>query len=131
MVTNQYARGWTDRNRKGECFLVTVLTVGLHPNTVDFTNYPDQNEATLTARINAGMAALREAGLDDAERKVRECVAGQAFQAVMIGAGVRMAPELTPLFERLVNVLNEVAPGVRFCFNTSPETTIDALRRVT
>jgi hypothetical protein len=26
-------------------------------------------------------------------------------------------------------VLVEIAPGIRFCFNTSPETTIDALRR--
>jgi hypothetical protein len=48
----------------------------------------------------------------------------------MIGAGVRMAPEHTALFERLVNVINEVSPGVTFCFNTTPDTTIDALRRV-
>jgi len=41
----------------------------------------------------------------------------------MIGAGVRMVPEHTELFERLVNVINEVAPGISFCFNTSPEST--------
>jgi len=35
----------------------------------------------------------------------------------MIGAGVRMVPEHTELFERLVNVINEVAPGISFCFN--------------
>jgi hypothetical protein len=42
---------------------------------------------------------------------------------------VRMVPEHTELFERLVNVINEVAPGISFCFNTSPESTIEALRR--
>lgn len=47
----------------------------------------------------------------------------------MIGGGVRMLPEHTLLFERLVNVLLEASPGIRLCFNSSPETTIDALRR--
>jgi hypothetical protein len=47
----------------------------------------------------------------------------------MIGAGVRLAAEHTLLFERLVNVVVELVPGIRWCFNTSPETTIDALRR--
>jgi hypothetical protein len=119
---------------------VTVLTVGIHPSAVDYSHYPDLDEATLTARIEAGMAALREAGFDvvscqvsadpdEAERAVRETVGTQKIEVAMIGAGVRMAAEHTVLFERLVNVLNEVAPGVVFRFNTTPETTIDALRR--
>ena len=47
----------------------------------------------------------------------------------MIGAGLRMVAEHTLLFERLVNLLNQLVPGIVFCFNTSPETTVDALRR--
>ncbi|WP_175647761.1 hypothetical protein [Streptomyces cyaneochromogenes] len=47
----------------------------------------------------------------------------------MIGGGVRMLPENTLLFERLVNVLTEEAPGIRLCFNTTPEDTVEALRR--
>ncbi|MBB4957634.1 hypothetical protein [Micromonospora polyrhachis] len=66
---------------------------------------------------------------DEAEARVRECVAAGPFRVAMIGAGVRMAPEHTLLFERLVNVLTESQPGISFCFNTSPEGTIDALRR--
>lgn len=118
----------------------TVLTLGLHPSAVDFSNYPGLTEEVLTARIAAGEAALREAGFDivpcqiptdpdEAERKVRECVAARPVQVVMIGAGLRMAAEHTPLFEQVVNLLNELVPGIVFCFNTSPETTIDALRR--
>ena len=94
----------------------------------------------MTARIDAGDAALRAAGFDfvacrvpatpdEAEAVVRDCAGSRSFGVVMIGAGVRMAPEHTELFERLVNVVNEVAPGISFCFNTSPESTIDALRR--
>lgn len=118
----------------------TVLSIGLHPSAVDYSRYPQLDEATLTARIAAGETALREAGFDlvscqlpadpdAAEAKLRECLAGREFRVAMIGAGVRMAPEHTLLFERLINVTSELVPGIRFCFNTSPETTIDALRR--
>ncbi|MEU5869626.1 hypothetical protein ABZ815_51285 [Nonomuraea sp. NPDC047529] len=51
-----------------------------------------------------------------------------SFGVTMIGAGVRTIPEHTLLSERLINVLATAAPGIRFCFNTSPETTIDAIR---
>ncbi|WP_220139007.1 hypothetical protein [Nocardia sp. GTS18] len=118
----------------------TVLSIGLHPSAVDYSRYPQLDEATLTARIAAGENALREAGFDivtcqvpadpdAAEATLRDCATGRPFGVAMIGAGVRMAPEHTVLFERLINVATEIAPGIRFCFNTSPETTIDALRR--
>jgi hypothetical protein len=41
----------------------------------------------------------------------------------------RPPPENTLLFERLINVLVAQAPGIRFAFNTAPETTVDAIRR--
>ncbi|MEU8899629.1 hypothetical protein AB0C65_27475 [Nocardia sp. NPDC048505] len=118
----------------------TVLSVGLHPSAVDYSRYPGLDEAMLTARIEAGEAALRAASFDlvscqlpadpeAAETRLRECLSQGVFRVAMIGAGVRMAPEHTLLFERLVNALIEGAPGIRLCFNTSPETTIDALRR--
>jgi hypothetical protein len=119
---------------------ITILSVGLHPSAIDYDRHPGLDEATMTARIDAGDAALRAAGFDfvacrvpatpdDAEAVVRDCASSRPFGVVMIGAGVRMAPEHTELFERLVNVINEVAPGISFCFNTSPESTIEALRR--
>jgi hypothetical protein len=40
---------------------------------------------------------------------------------VMIGGGIRMIPEYTELFERIINVCNAESPGITFCFNTSPE----------
>jgi hypothetical protein len=117
-----------------------VLSIGLHPSAVDCSRYPGLDEATLAARIEAGEAALAAAGFDvvscrlpaaphEAEAQLRHRAAGRSFEVAMIGAGVRMAPEHTLLFERIVNVLNEIQPGIRFSFNTSPETTIDALRR--
>lgn len=119
---------------------MTVLSIGLHPNAVDYAKHPGLDEATLTARIEAGEGKLRAAGFDfvscqvpadpdEAELKLRDCARSGAFDVAMIGAGLRAAPEHTLLFERLVNVLGDVSPGIVFCFNTSPEDTVDALRR--
>jgi hypothetical protein len=120
---------------------VRILTLGLHPSAIDFSRYPGIDEATLTARIEAAHATLRESGFDvvscqvtaspdEAEEQVREVLATNQVEAAMIGAGVRMAAEHTLLFERLVNLLVRSVPGIVFSFNTSPETTIEALRRL-
>ncbi|MEV8608013.1 hypothetical protein AB0383_08765 [Amycolatopsis sp. NPDC051373] len=121
---------------------MAILSLGLHPGALDYSRHPGLDEATLTARITAGETAVRDAGFDlvpchvpadpdAAEQQVRDCLAANPVTAAMIGAGVRMAAEHTLLFERLVNVVVELVPGIRFCFNTSPESTLDALRRVT
>lgn len=118
----------------------TVLSLGLHPTAVDLSRHPEITPEVLAVRIAAGDAAIREAGfdvvpclvtadLDEAERRVRECLAARPVQVAMIGAGLRMVGEHTLLFERILNLLNELVPGIVFCFNTSPETTLDALRR--
>lgn len=97
-------------------------------------------EASLTARIERGNAALRDAGFDvtlcqvgtspgTAEQLIRDALEGASFGLAMIGGGIRMIPENTELFERIVNVLHEVSPGIRLCFNTTPDNTVDALRR--
>lgn len=118
-----------------------VLSIGVHPRALDYSRMPDGiDEAALTARVEAGNAALRESGFDvvaclidtspdHAEATVREHLGRNAFGLAMIGGGVRMLPENTLLFERLLNVLTEAAPGIRLCFNTSPENTVEALRR--
>ena len=100
----------------------------------------DIDEASLTARIERGNAALREAGFDvalcqldtspdAAEEQLRAHLRDARFGLAMIGGGIRMIPEHTELFERIVNVLSEVSPGIRLCFNTAPDNTVDALRR--
>jgi hypothetical protein len=120
--------------------MTKILTIGLHPGTIDYTAFPGLDEARLTARVEQGEAALRAAGLDtvsclvaadpdEAEKTLRARLPEGPFGLAMIGGGVRMLPQYTLLFERLINVLVETSPGIRFCFNTSPETTIDAIRR--
>lgn len=113
-----------------------VLTIGLHPKVLDYSRFPDLDEPKLLARIETGHAAMRAAGFDavscligtepdDAEREIRAHLAEGPIAVAMIGGAIRMMPEHTVLFERIVNLLS----GAVFCFNTSPETTVDALRR--
>ncbi|MGW2521400.1 hypothetical protein ACWC09_31160 [Streptomyces sp. NPDC001617] len=118
-----------------------MLCIGLHPRGLDYSRMPDGlDEAAFTARVEAGNAALREAGFDTvqcwidtspdrAEVAVRKQLQERAFGLAIIGAGVRLLPENTLLFERLVNVLTEMAPSIRLCFNTAPENTVEVLRR--
>ncbi|MDR7167147.1 hypothetical protein J2W56_000865 [Nocardia kruczakiae] len=117
-----------------------ALTIGLHPRALDYSRFPDLNEEQLTARVDAANAALRDtefditpclvsASPDEAEADLRAVLANRSFDLVMVGGAVRAVPEYTLLFERVINLVAEAAPGIRFCFNTSPETTLDALRR--
>lgn len=117
-----------------------ALTIGLHPRALDYSRFPDLNEEQLTARVDAANAALRDtefditpclvsASPDEAEADLRAVLANRSFDLVMVGGAVRAVPEHTLLFERVINLVAEAAPGIRFCFNTSPETTLDALRR--
>ncbi len=121
--------------------MTRILMIGIHARALDYSKLPPGlDEATMTERIEAGFGATIAAGFDavscligtspdEAETEIREAFAGDQFGLVMIGGGIRMVPEYTELFERVINACNAESPGITFCFNTSPETTLDALKR--
>jgi hypothetical protein len=117
-----------------------VLQIGMDPAVIDFSPYPGQDADGLRARIDAAEGALRDAGFevvscrvpddpDAAEAQIRACFTGPAFDVVEIGSGMRTSHEYTAIFERAVNLVAGLQPGIRFCFNDSPETTLEAVRR--
>ncbi|OBK05702.1 hypothetical protein A9W96_14400 [Mycobacterium sp. 1245852.3] len=117
-----------------------VLTIGMQPSAFDYSRHPGLDEPTIRARSEAANKAVREAGIDAvpcyvstspdaAEQALRECLSQDAYQLAMIGAAVRAPLDNAVLLERIVNVLIQAAPGIRLCFNESPESTIDAIRR--
>ncbi|MGV9821783.1 hypothetical protein [Nocardia xishanensis] len=117
-----------------------ILSIGLHPSQLDYSKHAGLDEAALTARVEAVTAALRDSGFDvvscmlpadpdAAEDLVKSRLGEATYGLAMIGGAIRMLPEQTLLFERIVNVLTEAAPGIKLCFNTSPETTVDAFLR--
>lgn len=117
-----------------------VLQIGMDPAVIDFSPYPGQDADKLQASIDAADSALRDAGFDvvtcqvpddpdAAEARIRACFTGIAFDVVEIGSGLRTSHEYTEIFERAVNAVAELQPGIRFCFNDSPESTLQAVRR--
>jgi hypothetical protein len=51
------------------------------------------------------------------------------YDCILIGAGIRLIAQNTPLFEKLVNVVHEHAPQAKLCFNTRPDDTAAAVQR--
>lgn len=117
----------------------SVLFIGLDPAVVDYARWPGLSEEKLRAALAADRDALASAGYDvaicfidrgeTAERMVGEALAARAYDAVMIGAGVRKDDEHFLLFETVLNVVHQGAPGARICFNTGPTDSFAAVRR--
>jgi hypothetical protein len=117
-----------------------VLLIGLEPKLVDYASLPTQlDEPTLRGGLETDLRRLRDLGYaaewllvdrgQTAEAVVAARLQSVRFDCVLIGAGIRTIPPLFLLFEKLVNVVHEKAPGARLCFNTQPEDTAQSVQR--
>lgn len=120
-----------------------VLLLGLLPSVVDFsssaTDFPGLTEEKLKASIEAQEKSLRDLGIDmrqcmidrgeTAEAVARAALADGPYDVILIGAGVRVLPAHFTLFEKVINLVHELAPRSRICFNTNPDDTKDAVLR--
>ncbi|KAI1168567.1 hypothetical protein F5B18DRAFT_595644 [Nemania serpens] len=68
----------------------------------------------------------QEKGLQDLEGLLRE----GNYDAIGIGAGVRLHPEYTSLFEAIVNACRTIAPSVPLLFNDGPGGSAATIERV-
>lgn len=66
---------------------------------------------------------------ESAERLVRAALAEKQWDAVQIGAGVRTPPPHLHLFEKVLNVVHELAPKAKICFNSRPDDTAEGFLR--
>ncbi len=116
-----------------------VLLIGLDPAVVNYDRWPGLTAEKLEAGLRRDEAALNDSGYDaqicfidhgeTAEATVKARLAEGGIGCVLIGAGVRTDTEEFLLFEKLVNVVHEHAPGAKICFNTGPSDSVDAVRR--
>ena len=116
-----------------------ILVIGLEPDLVDFSTMPDMNAAKVRAGLNADKAKLATLGYEaqlcltdlgtTAEAVVTRKLSERAFDAVVIGAGIRTIPAYFLLFEKIVNVVHRHAPAASICFNTKPSDTAEAVQR--
>ena len=116
-----------------------ILLIGIEPTLLDFSAMPDLDAAKISQSLQAQQQSLRDLGFDaawcltdlgaTAEAVVRAALAAKPYDVVLIGAGIRVLPANFSLFERLINVVHEGAPGAKICFNTHPDDTQEAVLR--
>jgi hypothetical protein len=122
--------------------MTRILFVGLHPETVDFSDPalpPGFNAEIIHAGIAAGMQQMTERGWQadlclirpdgTAAAAVARELAAKSYDVVVIGGGVRIPPNNLLLFETLINAVHEAAPNAAIAFNTRPQDTADAAAR--
>ncbi|MGC2597090.1 MAG: hypothetical protein WA395_03040, partial [Nitrososphaeraceae archaeon] len=67
---------------------------------------------------------------ETAESVVSDILSREKYDCIMIGAGVRILPQHTALFEKIINAIHQKAPpSSKICFNTSPSDTVEAVLR--
>lgn len=123
---------------------VTAIQIGLDPEVIDysspdFAQFAGLSKDKLRAANNDNVVALRTAGyeVDNCLIEFGEAGAGKArqwlqakrYDAVLIGAGVRLVASNTLLFESIVNAAHLTQPGCRFVFNRAAVATPDDIRR--
>lgn len=123
---------------------VTAIQIGLDPDVIDysspdFAQFPGLSREKLRAANDENVAALRAAGyhvdnclIDFGEtgaEKASNWLETNRYDAVLIGAGVRLVAGNTLLFESIVNTAHTTQPGCRFVFNVAAKATPDDIRR--
>ena len=119
-----------------------VLFIGQQPETVDFSDPalpPGFDAAQIHSGISIGMQQMAARGWAadlclvppdaSASEMVKQRLAAAAYDAVVIGGGIRIPPKGLALFEQLVNAAHHGAPGAAIAFNTTPQDTADAAAR--
>jgi hypothetical protein len=123
---------------------VTAIQIGLDPDVIDcsspdFAQFRGLSREKLRAANDENVAALRAAGYhvvnclidfgDAGADKARQWLEAKRYDAVLIGAGVRLVASNTLLFESIVNAAHIAQPGCRFVFNRAAVATPDDIRR--
>jgi hypothetical protein len=126
-----------------------VLLIGIDPKLIDFSKVTTANITINTAGWDANR--VRAAGQDagkrltelgyevqscrvdlgkTAENVVSDILSRERFDCIMIGAGVRVLPQNTILFEKIINTIHQKSPpSSKICFNTNPSDTVEAVVR--
>ncbi|MCW2558054.1 MAG: hypothetical protein JWP55_2018 [Mycobacterium sp.] len=123
---------------------VTAIQIGLDPDVIDvespdFAHFRGLTRQKLAKANGDNVAGLRAAGYDVDNclidfgeagiEKARTRLGAKRYDAVLIGAGVRLVANNTLLFEAIVNAAHSANPDCRFVFNYSATSTPDDIRR--
>jgi hypothetical protein len=111
-----------------------VLVIGLDPVRI-----PGWDPEPVMAAIARGQARFDEYGIEadlclvapdeEPEAAIVEALGAKDYACVVVGGGIRKHEPLLELFERVVNLVRQHAPGAAIAFNSTPEDTADAALR--
>jgi formylmethanofuran dehydrogenase subunit B len=117
----------------------SVLAIGLDPKYADLAQIPHLTAELIQSYIDAQLDQLRALGYqvtcclvdrgETAEQSIQSVLSGASFDCVVVGAGIRKPDSKLLLFEKVINLVHQLAPGASICFNTSPGDTVQAVRR--
>ena len=122
----------------------SLLTVGLDPALMHASEstrrlFPSVDAEVIRTALARTREELERRGFEmescfidygqTAEAVLRERLGRRRYDCVLVAGGVRLDPELTPLFQTVVNVVRETLPDAALCFNTDPTTTLEAVAR--
>jgi hypothetical protein len=119
-----------------------VLMIGIDPKLIDPSIFANTGWDANRVRA-AGQDAnkrLVELGYEvqsclvdlgeTAESVVSDTLSKEKFECIMVGAGARIIPQHTVVFEKIMNTVHQKAPpSSKICFNTNPADTVEAVRR--
>ena len=111
-----------------------VLVIGLDPMRI-----PGYDPEPVVAAIKRGQDRFGALGIeadtclvapdDDPEQDIVEALTRQEYACVVVGGGIRKHEPLLELFETVVNLVRQHAPGAAIAFNSTPDDMADAALR--
>jgi hypothetical protein len=119
-----------------------VLILGIDPKLVDvnLANTTGWDANKVKAVAQEANNKLTKLGYDvqnclvdlgeTAESVVSDRLSRENFDFIMIGAGIRILPQHTFLFEKIINSVHQKAPASsKICFNTNPGDSAETVLR--
>jgi hypothetical protein len=115
-----------------------VLALGLDAKFVDPEQLQGFSPELMQSYIDTQLERVRALGYElrsclvdtgtTAEQVVTAELDSGKFDCVLIGAGLRDESQLL-LFEKLLNLVHDLAPGAKICFNSNPDDSAEAVQR--
>lgn len=111
-----------------------VLVIGLDPVKI-----PGWDPEPVVAALARGQVRFDDLGIEadmclvaldeNVEAVIVQALTGGDYACVVVGGGIRKEESLLVLFEKVVNLVRQHAPGAAIAFNSSPEDCADAALR--
>lgn len=111
-----------------------VLVIGFDPHA-----FPEYDAKLISAAIAVGHQRFEAEGIPadlllvqpdaTAEPEIAARLTSKDYAVVVIGGGIRKHDPVVELFERVIHLVRQHAPGAAIAFNTNPTDCIDAARR--